>query len=465
MTKKWIKFLKEYTDKEDNSFEKDQVIELDENIAKSLVDLAFAEETDEPKADPKLEKAFEKIAETLEKKFELTLTKAMDSVGDKLQKKLSVIVKEPEEGLSGFENEDHFFRSIVKHANGDIGAFPDAYQKMLKAVPSGMTTIDDSSAGTLIPDTIAGGIWDGMMQDVMNLLSRTDQRFTGGNNLKIKRMVVTDQDLSTNAAGVISYWTDEAEAYTKSKPEFGDLNLYLHKLTVLVYVTDEMLSDSGTQLGPIISRLASRAINQRVNGAFIVGQGVGKPKGLLNEDALIVVDREENQTDNSILHSNINKMYYRMLPDSRSKAVWHIHPNLEEKLNLLQFNDNTSVSNPAFPIYFPPGGLTQSPFGTMMGRPVIPTQYCRDLGQMGDILFADWTDYATLQKSGGGIKSSVSMHVRFLFDEQVFKFSFRIGGGSLWSGPVQDQNGTTKRSPYITLENRRATAGDATSGL
>ncbi len=57
------------------------------------------------------------------------------------------------------------------------------------------------------------------------------------------------------------------------------------------------------------------------------------------------------------------------------------------------------------------------------------------------------------------------MHVRFLFDEQVFKFSFRIGGGSLWSGPVQDQNGSTTRSPYVTLENRRATAGDATSGL
>jgi hypothetical protein len=41
------------------------------------------------------------------------------------------------------------------------------------------------------------------------------------------------------------------------------------------------------------------------------------------------------------------------------------------------------------PVYLPPGGLSHAPFGTLMGRPVMPLEFCETLGTEGDIVLAD----------------------------------------------------------------------------
>ena len=37
----------------------------------------------------------------------------------------------------------------------------------------------------------------------------------------------------------------------------------------------------------------------------------------------------------------------------------------------------------------PPGGLSGQPYGTLLGRPVIPIEQCSTLGTVGDIILAD----------------------------------------------------------------------------
>jgi hypothetical protein len=43
------------------------------------------------------------------------------------------------------------------------------------------------------------------------------------------------------------------------------------------------------------------------------------------------------------------------------------------------------------PVYLPPGGLSESPYAILKGRPVIPVEYCATLGTVGDIILADFT--------------------------------------------------------------------------
>ena len=43
--------------------------------------------------------------------------------------------------------------------------------------------------------------------------------------------------------GVRGYWADEATEKTASKPKFREINLHLHKLIGLVYLTDELMED------------------------------------------------------------------------------------------------------------------------------------------------------------------------------------------------------------------------------
>ena len=157
-------------------------------------------------------------------------------------------------------------------------------------------------------------------------------------------------------------------------------------------------------------------------------------------------------------------MYHRN--SGRNRAVWYAHENMVEALQFVYFDDDDTNKRP---IYFPTngsggfGGLTQSPFGTMYGRPVVPMEFMPQQYQAGSVAFVDWSDYATLQKSNGGMRFASSIHVRFLNDETAFRFTFRIDGRSLWTGPREDLNGDTTRSPYTASPNQ--TGGGSSSGL
>ena len=75
---------------------------------------------------------------------------------------------------------------------------------------------------------------------------------------------------------------------------------------------------------------------------------------------------------------------------------------------------------------FPPGGLSAGPYGSLFGRPVTPIEQCNTLGTEGDIILADLNGYILGQK--GAMQSDMSIHVRFIYDESVFRFVLRIDG-------------------------------------
>ena len=261
---------------------------------------------------------------------------------------------------------------------------------------------------------------------------------------------------------MVAYWTAEADQYTSSTIKWGEMELRLNKITALAYATEEEMADASIALAPVFDKRASEAILFKIYEALITGTGAGMPLGILNSHALVTVPLETNQGTQTILHKNINKMYHRLWSPSRKRAVWFVNPNLEEQLEYISFNDDATNQRP---IYIPPGGLSAAPYGTLKGRPVIPLEYCYDFGQRGDIIFADLSQYVTLRKAGagGGIQSAQSIHVRFLYDETAFKFSYRFDGQPLWSAPKEDYRGTTLRSPFVTLANRSGES--SSSGL
>ncbi len=90
-----------------------------------------------------------------------------------------------------------------------------------------------------------------------------------------------------------------------------------------------------------------------------------------------------------------------------------------------------AVGTGGAPVYLPGGGASAAPFATLFGRPVIPIEQCQALGHLGDIIFMDPTAYVLCDK--GAVKSDVSIHVRFLYDESVFRFVYRVDGQPVWA--------------------------------
>jgi HK97 family phage major capsid protein len=77
-------------------------------------------------------------------------------------------------------------------------------------------------------------------------------------------------------------------------------------------------------------------------------------------------------------------------------------------------------------VYMPAGGAAAQPYQTLYGRPVIPIEQCPVLGDAGDIMLCDFSQYKAIDK--GGMQGEVSIHVQFVTDQSVFRFTYRFDG-------------------------------------
>lgn len=88
----------------------------------------------------------------------------------------------------------------------------------------------------------------------------------------------------------------------------------------------------------------------------------------------------------------------------------------------------------------------------MFGRPLVATEYAATLGDRGDLVLGDWSQYleGTLQ----GPTDIDSAFVRFSSAERCFRFSMRNDGAPWWSGPLTPKNSATTISPFVVLAAR-----------
>ena len=102
----------------------------------------------------------------------------------------------------------------------------------------------------------------------------------------------------------------------------------------------------------------------------------------------------------------------------------------------------------------PPAGLSEAPYGTLFGRPIIPMMGgVKALGDEGDISLVDLSYYLSAVKTSG-VKQDISTHVYFATQESAFRFSMRIAGQCPFKAPVRTENGAFDMSAFVTLEAR-----------
>ena len=141
-------------------------------------------------------------------------------------------------------------------------------------------------------------------------------------------------------------------------------------------------------------------------------------------------------------------MWNRLLPRNRANARWLINLDVETQLEQLVLEIGTG----GVPVYLPPGGLTTTGFASLYGRPVMPVEQCSELGNVGDIILTDLSDYRLIRK--GGIDMANSVHVYFTTDKNLFKFRTRINGQPKSHNPITAAQGTTTRPSPVLLASR-----------
>jgi HK97 family phage major capsid protein len=297
-----------------------------------------------------------------------------------------------------------------------------------------------ADGGFLIPAAFGTEIFQFSLTDNA-LLPMTDEVNVTGNGMSFPK----DETTPWGTNGVRAYWQGEGQAGTNTKPVFGMTSLRLKKLMALVPVSDEMLDDSSA-LASYLPKNIGRSIQWKTNEAILFGPGAGLPQGAMNSGAVVTVAKDSGQAANTLTALNLANMIARLPEGSFPNAVWLINNDVLPSLFTLTLGN--------YPIYIPTGGVTGgiqgSPYGTLLGRPVIVSQHANTFSAQGDVMLVDLSYYQTITKSGG-MQTATSMHLYFDADATAFRTTFRIDGQSKIAAALTPNKGSNKLSPFVQL--------------
>jgi len=267
------------------------------------------------------------------------------------------------------------------------------------------------------------------------------------NGVKINALKDDNRTTGARWGGLQTYWIGEGDSLTPARPKFRQMTLQLKKLAGLMYATDEMLQDS-IALSGIIQEAFPDEFAFMVDDAIFEGDGTSKPLGFINGGGKVTIAKETGQPAATILFENITKMWARCPARSIPNAEWWVNQDIMPALMSL----HQVIGTGGVPVYLPPGGLSGSPYGTLLGRPVMPIEFAETLGTEGDIVLVDPTQYVMIDK--GDIQYATSIHVAFLTNEQAFRFIYRVDGQPIDNKPITPFKGNANLSSFVTLATR-----------
>lgn len=335
-------------------------------------------------------------------------------------------------------------RATAREAN----AGDDKLLRML-AGPTGMSGDVPSDGGFAIAPSWSNQIIS-RTYAVGEILSRVDRMtITQGNGMNLPALDETSRADNSRYGGIVSGWLGQGGSLSSGKPKLRLMELKLRKVAAFVYQTDELIADAAA-LSQWIQQYVPLELAFRTEDAVVNGDGSNKPQGILNSAAGITVTRN---TASRILYEDVSAMWKRMWAPLRKNAIWMLEQSAEQELE--QISIAIGTAGVLAPIY-KPAGVTFGPDGTqgyspatLYGRPILTTEYGAALGTVGDIVLWAPSEYQVIDK--GNVEQMVSLHVAFLTDEAVWRFTYRVDGQLKWNAALTPKSGGSTLSAVVTL--------------
>jgi HK97 family phage major capsid protein len=366
------------------------------------------------------------------------------------------------EGMDDYMNENYgvqsvqnkTFKGMFGNNNLSSGGF-DTFGEFLKLIdsglndsrlvkaPSGANEGIPTDGGFLTPDEHTARVFDVALEsEIIRPLATVFP-------MKSKTMEIPAMELTNHSTALYGNvemkWSDEGGTVTGVKPAFRAMHLTAHKARIDLMATNELLADSSPNYETIIGKVVTSTFAYGLDNIFLNGHGGGQPLGILNAPCLITVAAETNQTASTIVWENIVNMYARMHPACVGNAVWVASITAIPQLMTLYF----TVGTGGVPV---PALREDSGKFYLVGKRVFITEKLPVLGQVGDIMMCDFSQYAVGMRQELRIEKSNSPG--WSTDESAWRCIVRIDGQPLWDRVLTLKDGVTTVSPFITLAER-----------
>ena len=311
---------------------------------------------------------------------------------------------------------------ITNTPNGRVGAektgrASDAYREaMLRALRSKFQRVDneliegtDASGGYLVPEEYDHRLIDVLHEE--NVLRPLATTITTSGEHKI----------NITATKPAAAWIDEGAALTFGDATFAQMILDAHKLHVAVKVSEELLYDNAFNLEHYLITEFGKALGDKEEEAFLLGDGAHKPTGLLGAAHALETEEAKLKADELI------SLVYALKRPYRKNAAFIANDQTLAVIRKLKDANGVYLWQPSYQMGEP---------DRIFGYPVYTTPYM-PIVEAGKIVLA-FGDYSYYNIGDRGVRSMQVLKELFAEHGMVgFVMKERVDGKLVQKEAVQ----------------------------
>ena len=354
-----------------------------------------------------------------------TLSAEDDATYAKMEQEISDLGRE----ISRLERQEAMDAELNKPVNTPITTRPgaakeetktgrasDAYRKNFwnamrsktpdRSITDALQIGTDSEGGYLIPDEFERTLLSGLEENnIFRTLANIIQTTSG------------DRKIPIVASHGSAAWVDEEGAYSESDDAFAQITLGAYKLGTMMKVSDELLNDSVFDLENYLSGEFARRIGNAEEDAFINGDGVGKPTGILAAKGGGEIG-VTTSSGTAFTADDLINLYHSLLTPYRKKAVWLMNDSTVQFIRKLKDSNGQYLWQPS---------LVAGTPNTILGCPVMVSRYMPEIGAGNKaVAFGDFSYFWIADRQG---RSFMRLNELFAAHGQVgFRGSQRVDG-------------------------------------
>ena len=176
-------------------------------------------------------------------------------------------------------------------------------------------------------------------------------------------------------------WIEEEGPIPEGDDVFGQQYIGAHKVGTLIKVSEELLSDSAFDLENYFVEEFSRRIGNKEEEAFLSGDGVNKPTGLLNDAEIGVTAASAT----AITADELIDLFYSLDAPYRKNAVWLVNDSTMRAIRKLKDSNGQYLWQKA---------LHEGEHETLLGKPIYHSPFAPEIEAGAKaVAFGDFSYY------------------------------------------------------------------------
>lgn len=338
--------------------------------------------------------------------------------GDKLQDQIDRILTALNRSRRGQHDQDEkgeatqeqkAFMRFLRHGRD---ALPAEEQKMLLSAP-------DPSGGYLAPSAT--------MNEVIRVLRESSplRRLARGVETGAGEIEVPRQTSSTTAG-----WVGEIEQRPETDMTFGGVSIPLHEIACFIDVSNKLLDDTAFKIEEFMYADFGETFAAVEAAAFLTGNGVKKPSGILQADDLVTVP---SGSGSAVTGDGLISLVYKLKPSYRRNSSWLMNNNTAAAVRKLKSTDGNYLWNQERLII---AGQPE----TLLGYPVEIDDNMPDIASNAlPILFGNWSRAYYIVNKPTGFTVLRDPYTRAGVGQVRFHARLRVGGALVRSEALAAQ--------------------------